>query len=847
MGVDVHADKSIEFNVFNLKEKAKSIPEIELLMKDREQRKFKVWYESVKNKVFLNQEDKRWFEASIKIESVLYPAKVRVRGDVISKHVAGEKKSWRIKLKKDHYIKGMNAFNLIIPDDKGAGEMLMSFIARKCGLMTPRNRFVQMSFNHKTLGLYWEVEHFNKDFIAYQRRTETALIGSIDHWTSGSGINAGIDSINYEEFWIDGYTKNYLHANKYTDLAWKAFKNFSNELYSDSRASQLTKWLDLEAYYKLNLLTILSGSMHTELGFHNCKLYFNAEKGIMEPVPWDYLVSPIVKWGNSLDVGFNLSLLRKKMVLDDRQHHSRNKFLYQLMGALKLEQTLKYDFYKEKGIGVDGLSRTTLGREVLMRLNSATEIILNNHAYVKKVLSHNSLSIRLEKAGDDTIKCNLVPDMYSGVVLSAIRSGKASLQSMTTMDGKPVNLNSSVFHCGRQILNTVQRPPALKNPFNYMAVVPVKKVYTLTCKFDRPVELEDLEFEFKNAVTGNVISGDKLYSKTAPESSVWIKKDESFSDWASRNPGVNWIKEENKIIIPRGIYEIEKDLVFPEVNKIEIQEGSVFILAKSISILSPSPIHAVGSEELKIKFIPAVPSDPFGTIAILHQYPEQISVFKHVIFRGGHSSVLNFSNFSGMVAIYYGKLVMEKCDFVDARGEDGLNLKYVDFKIKQCHFNKNASDGLDVDFGKGIIEASSFGHHGGDGLDFSGSTTHVSNSIFRYNADKGISVGENSRISSQQNQISLNHIGIAIKDGSHLKSLGDFVFENKFGFASYIKKPSYGPSRGSVVNVVFLSNIKDVEIKNRCQLELKKMERQPASRGELLMMLKKEKTKMDLE
>ncbi len=112
--------------------------------------------------------------------------------------------------------------------------------------------------------------------------------------------------------------------------------------------------------------------------------------------------------------------------------------------------------------------------------------------------------------------------------------------------------------------------------------------------------------------------------------------------------------------------------------------------------------------------------------------------------------------------------------------DDGVNVKFVpDFTISDSTFSDNYADQVDLDYVLGEVSSSHFskeeGDSNGDGLDVSGSNVLVKENIFTGFKDKGVSVGEDSRVYFVGNRLNNNRKGLAIKDSSIV-----YVGENTF-------------------------------------------------------------------
>ena len=163
-------------------------------------------------------------------------------------------------------------------------------------------------------------------------------------------------------------------------------------------------------------------------------------------------------------------------------------------------------------------------------------------------------------------------------------------------------------------------------------------------------------------------------------------------------------------------------------------------------------------------------------------------------------------NLLGAINFYESDVVLENCIFKNNRSEDALNIIRSDFEIRNCIFKNTLRDAFDSDFSSGQIVQSNFINCGNDCIDVSGSSVQV-NDIFIHNAgDKGISAGENSKISLFNIEISNSKVGIASKDNSVVFGNELLMKSCKIGVTCYQKKPEFGPGNINLDEVVFLEN-----------------------------------------
>ena len=69
--------------------------------------------------------------------------------------------------------------------------------------------------------------------------------------------------------------------------------------------------------------------------------------------------------------------------------------------------------------------------------------------------------------------------------------------------------------------------------------------------------------------------------------------------------------------------------------------------------------------------------------------------------------------------------------------------------------------------------------------------------------DKGVSAGENSRVSINKLEVKQAKIAIASKDMSNVLAKNIFIADSEIGFAAYQKKSEFGPAKINVAQVSY--------------------------------------------
>jgi len=177
------------------------------------------------------------------------------------------------------------------------------------------------------------------------------------------------------------------------------------------------------------------------------------------------------------------------------------------------------------------------------------------------------------------------------------------------------------------------------------------------------------------------------------------------------------------------------------------------------------------------------------------------SVLRHVIFQDLSNPSCGGWSLTGAVTFYESPVDIKYCRFLDSKAEDALNIIRSDFEINRSFFSGALFDAFDADFCEGMVTDSFFTGCGNDAVDVSGSVVELRNVSVDGAGDKGLSVGEKSKMMVRNMEIRNAGIAVASKDLSEICG-SNFVISNcNTGFALYQKKTEFGPATINISGV----------------------------------------------
>lgn len=281
--------------------------------------------------------------------------------------------------------------------------------------------------------------------------------------------------------------------------------------------------------------------------------------------------------------------------------------------------------------------------------------------------------------------------------------------------------------------------------------------------------------------------------------------------------------QNGNIVLPSGTYTFRKNIIIPNNTKLILEPGTKIYMAKDTSLISYSPVHAVGDEQSPILFARVRSEENWGVIAIINA--EDSSEFRHVTMVGGSSSdIINGITFTGMLSAHNSPVKITYSNFYKDADDDAINIKNSTGEISYSSFGDNKGDAIDIDAADSFnISNNTFknigtGNIGGDAIDISFSSAYIARNVVTTCQDKGISIGEKSTPVIENNYIGGCDIGIAVKDKSRAEIRENEIVDNNIGLALYQKKQVFGGAQATIKNNIIQNNKESISVDENSQL-----------------------------
>jgi len=768
-----------------------------------------------------------YYKAFLKYKGESYTTKVRYMGDNYW-HWLYPQKSWRIKTKKNKLIEDRRKINIKNPRTLLTfNEALSQDLAKEMGLIAPQVFPVRFIQNNLYMGVYLFWEKIDESTIRSFKR----MPGSV---YDGDGAPpdpvTGISQLWADEkWWAKSASRNANQKNFRGDidtLIEGVNTNDLNEFYQF-----VNTFIDKDRYTSFLSLDNVAACMHHDF-HHNNKFYFDPITGKFEPISWD-----IDKWhltNPNFDPAGNPLLNKWKLIPEFDL--IRHKHLFSLIkdGKLTLRRILKkvddlneairpaleadifrdaknypsYGYLKLPKMACTYFSIEQYDLEVVTFKNQVRSRI----AMLKNYLAQSTMSysvsplegsslLRVISSGNVGRKMTGIN--FTGTSASAVRLYRDSNRNHI-FDKDDHFIGEGGENTGKIYisLNEEVLPGYKKNPitssykilFGDYRLVPAPLEYNY---FIVPIDgtIGSIEIESQNIVTGKV---EKTPMVAIPPEPARVTV--SLHPWdLPQKPQM-----EHKELGP-GLITVLNDMVYAENIELTIIPGTTIRLTEGASIISYGKVLAQGTPEKPIAFEAANPEKPWGVFALQGSGADG-SKFAWCSWQDGSIDSRNLINYSGMISMYdVDNLSIRNCRIGRNHiGDDALNLAYCkNFIVEGSLFEDARSDAFDIDISDGKVLLSRFLRSGNDSLDFMTSEAVVDRCYFGSSGDKGISVGEKSRLEVDRSVFEYCNIGMEIKDQSIADFKNNVIRNSQVAINLYKKNWRYNGGGKLLKNTVF--------------------------------------------
>tara|TARA_B100001989_G_C24545401_1_gene470385 strand:+ start:704 stop:3364 length:2661 start_codon:yes stop_codon:yes gene_type:complete len=685
--------------------------------------------------------------------------KIRLKGDNLD-HLFSSTPSFRVRLKNGDTFGGLNKFSLQSPRVRlYASELIFQKFLEIYDLPSLNYEFVRLKLNGKNMGVYAIEEHFDKITIANNRLREGIIIALDENkWWDQTRRKYSEKRLEMKGYEIDRKVKVFDEKKVFDDsslenqyiYASSILKGYINGKFTLSEVFEIDK---LGRF--LAIADLLGG--HHAMHWNNLRFYYNPITKKLTPLGFDSDSGKKLTTlnGLSLHTGTFYNALKDpklaKEYLSLLEKFSNQKYLENLF--MNNEKYLK-----------NAISQIHRSYPFTNDLRQYKKNIFHNQGFIKQNLDPiEPINIYLDKIDNNFISLTIENNSYFPIEIKNLLFNKKEIyRSEEDLIIPSRDISSTTEH--KIILNSKDF-----NDFNNHNLSNYKVSYKI-------LGTKKLLYSNINKIT--------ISNELPIKDNLYIKKDTLNSFNFVFNDEVNKIA-----LIKKGTWIIDKPLIIPSNYMLKVNKGANIIFRNKGIIIAKNGINFLGTENDPI----SVTAENDG-LGIIVKNSKTKSNLKNVIFKNLSNPTEKGLGITGAITFYESDVGIEDCIFENNNSEDYLNIIRSEFLIKNSRFFKTRSDAIDIDFGIGSLENIVFKDIGNDALDISGTKLNAKRILIDGAGDKGISIGESSKFNGDNIAISNVGIGIASKDGSEVTANSVNLKDSKIGFATYIKKPEYGPA-----------------------------------------------------
>lgn len=710
-------------------------------------------------------------------------AKLRLKGDWTD-HLEGDKWSFRIHLKDDGQILGMDQFSIQTPLARNfLYEWAFHKNLQKEGLLAPRYSFINVLVNGKLLGIYALEENFAPELLESQGRRAGVII-----------------RFNEDPFWQNISVFRPAGFTQESHMSITTMNSAEISVFQESKVA-LDPVLAAEAETARGLLrafqtgerpaseifdvdqTGLFFALHDlwkaehGVAWHNLRFYYNPISGLLEPVAYDAM-----PFYTQIADPTLISVFIKTRIFNDpeiRTSYARHLERVTQPGYVnQLEQELQVEHeHLKTSLEVEFQENALPPYYSLAvdwdRLRSQAKILsleLQPKAVVRG--SFTALNMLPESTGTAELEVELVNLTILPVEIDYFEvNGKTVTDKELPFAIPPViDPEVQVFESSQiRIALLADQQPDQALPLSVVAVG----------------HITGTGHEFRTE-----LSGAKL-----PEAIQIgpLPRQPSVEEALAQHPFLKKNPNRTKtLLISPGVWDVSGDLVLPRDMDLQVPAGVTLRFSKGSILYSSGAVDLLGEANAPIIL---TGQDPGGWGGMMISNAANFSHWEYATIEKTTGIDRSGWTLTGGINFYKSNIYLDHVLLGNNQTEDAINVIHSSFKFFNSTFSSTYADAFDGDFSEGLIENCVFSNIAGDAVDISGTKAEIRDSNLEHIEDKGISAGEESEVTITNVQIFDVGIGVASKDLSRVMLSQSSIRNAHFAaLSAYIKKPVYGPA-----------------------------------------------------
>ena len=741
--------------------------------------------------------------------SLLYPdgtwqnISYRFRGRNIW-HWFPDKPSLRLKLSKKKPINLQRHINLVNPEDIiMIANHYSDFLADQIDVLAHDNELVRVFINDQYYGVYQMITREDENMLRLKQRMPGPIyVGDRlkTKWETDQFEISG-DTDVLEKIDPMSNVINFMYSRQ-------SPKNFEN-LWSNLDKKKMANWVSL-----LNL----SGGIHTDYT-HNHAYFFDPIIGKIEPITSDILglgtllypgardrLSKPYKPDYKLPINEMMNPILNVILRDPHFYDLRNKVLFDALNGFastKSQQTYLKKIFEISDNDIKADSRKSFVMETFAgffrmpysnsQYDTAKKEALNwvkkRNDFLLSQLKMSNVNIKLSKKSQNITLALISVNGHSATNLNLTKLKGIQVKYDRNLNGvfEKINNDKIILYPGLKETKDFYYEQIKDRRIPNFYLQPENQNYLFKFFNVNKKELEEfLSNNFINNITSELIKPD---IKWIDEINIQKIKYNNISQhsWTFKE------KDLREITLGPGTINVLNNVESNSGQTINILPGTTLNLGPNVSIFANGPLKIDGKLNSKITIKRLYPKKPWGVIAI-QGLKSSNSFIKFADISGGSIATNYNINYTGMVSFHNSKnILVENSHFSkNVIGDDTLRIVYGKSKLKNLTFSNCFGDCIDFDYGNANLQKIVIKKAKNDGLDFMSAAANLNEIIVNGAGDKGISVGEKSKIKLNKGDISNANIGVAVKDKSIIEIIDSKLSANQVAVDTYKKNWRYG-------------------------------------------------------
>jgi len=696
------------------------------------------------------------------------PVKMRLKGDWPD-HFETEKWSFRIRMRKGSQFRGMRRFSIQHPQARRyLGEWLFLKSMRREGILAPRYGFVKVTFNGQPKGIFAVEEHFAKELLESQQRTEgpIAKFEEDPHWRQREAAHnryglgwLDLDHLDFRTAGIGFFAEKSLGKDPRLREEMEAARRLLEGFQRGSLP--IPEIFDLDKTARFLALCRVWGADHA-LIWHNLRFYYNPHTARLEPIAFDG-----EPWGWSRED------MARTDVIDGYQFSMGVGGWFPWMRAFLADRKALNAYMRELWRISDPAWSDSLVAEYGDELQ---ELLFALRLEWPRLSS----PIDALRRGQGFFRGKLQPvDAISGEY--RVRGDSLRIEVANLVD-----IPLEVLSVRRGMRRWKLSPPLFLASRRRLEIPRHVSLGFSTADTDSGmVQLEYRSFALPPTAGRRIL---RPAPASGIETPLLLPPPPDPVVFAEQHEWVDWDEGRGELRIRPGVWTLSGDLILPR-TPVRIAAGTTLRMPAGSVLLARSSLMIDGSADQPVRLIAAADTTWGGLYLMQASAPSR---WKHLeVF---DTAGLDRPGWlvTGGVNVYGATVEISDSRFEGHRGEDAVHLIHATATLRNVIVGDCRSDALDGDFIQADLSDCSFHDVGGDAIDLSGSLVDATRIQALRIGDKAFSAGEQSHLRVRQFEVLQAGIGIASKDLSTVIAQEGTISDTRIGLAAYTKKPVFG-------------------------------------------------------